>query len=53
MKTMKELFDMCSSEHLIINDEVQYPWKAWGYCSQCGFGNCKHIQDDADKSMRT
>lgn len=44
MKSLKELYDECSSKKLIVNGKVQRPWIAYGYCSDCGIGNCEHLQ---------
>ena len=33
-------------EYESIYDEIkkgQFKWKPWGYCSKCGFGSCKHL----------
>lgn len=35
-KLRKRIFDEC---------RPNYKWIALGYCSDCGFGSCKHLQE--------
>ena len=28
---------------------MKYKHKSWGYCSECGFGSCKHLDKNSNK----
>lgn len=52
MRPMKDLFDSCVSGKLKVNDKIIYKHKAWGYCSDCGFGSCEHLNNDSESRKR-
>ena len=30
----------------------EYKWKPYGYCSKCGFGSCKHLNQPINKKKK-